>query len=100
MGSGDEEGRCEHRFKDEEYRQINYENYKKKAVKMLSALKYLYFLYTERIAVKKGEEVLETMMQKMVKGGSNMIIELVRHFDEIPHAMDGVCEFDLDDLIV
>jgi hypothetical protein len=62
---------------DENYRGINYECYKKKAVHLLTSLKFIQNLYLEKCSLDKREKILDRFMGKLRQGGTNHIDQLL-----------------------
>lgn len=62
---------------EENYRELNYECYKKKAVHLLTALKFIKNLYVEKCSLDKREKILDRFMGKIRQGGINNIDQLL-----------------------
>lgn len=76
--AGREEEYLDFRSESEEnYRELHYECYKKKAVHLLTSLKFIQNLYVEKCSLDKREKILDRFMGKIRQGGINHIDQLL-----------------------
>lgn len=83
---------------EDDYRQINYEGYKRKIVQVMSSLRYLVDVYTEKQSINQVNNVLADLKEKMQRGNTNSVLELISIFNDKIRHEDRECS-DLDCLM-